>query len=197
MQEFRQKIKDKLIVSAVPRMKIEYSEENFRKLFGEWGRVDTPVGRVVIPKKQFIKLRELGREGWLGAMYQAITEPVFVIQETPVKKAFLKTFVPENKGTILFISVFLELEGNKINITNHQKDIDNILKKIKKTSDVVYEKATITGNSNGHTASRLGILPSGGNGALAHGRNDYHLSLVSTPSGKESRIPGGNLPGFR
>jgi len=125
---------------AVSRLKVEYTEENFKKLFGEWNRVETPVGRVTVPRSQFVKLKDRNREGWLGAVYQTVTDPVLVIREAPDKKLYVKTFAPEKKGIITFLSVILEQGSSRVNISNHEKGMKNILNKIKRADDVVFLK---------------------------------------------------------
>ena len=133
-------IAKKLEELAVPRLRVEYTEENFKKLFGEWNRVETPAGRVTVPRSQFIKLKDRNREGWLGAVYQTITDPILIIQETTDKKLYVKTFAPEKKGVIIFLSVIIEQGSSRVNISNHEKGMRNILNKIKRADDVAYLK---------------------------------------------------------
>ena len=169
LAKFKDGIRHTLVEQAAPRMKAEYTEENFRKLFGEWNRVNTPVGRVTVPKKQFEKLlpennkNKQDRRGWLGAMHQTITDPVIVIQEGPEKKLFVKTFAPEKKGAITFLSVIIEEGNSRVNISNHEKDMNNILNRIKKAGDVVYRKPTTTGVGSLTVGKSLrGVLPAQG-----------------------------------
>jgi hypothetical protein len=189
LNEFKDEIKHTLIDTAVPRMKVGYTEENFKKLFGKWNRVDTPIGGVTVPHSQFIKLEKEKREGWLGAMYQTITDPVVIIQESPERKLYIKTFTPERKGVITFLSVIIEDGNNRVNISNHEKDINNILNKIKKAGDVVYKKPTNTGvDSLTFGKSLRRVLSAGGNYGdqplAIKGIN--HLSIISQESLKKS-----------
>lgn len=184
-EDFKNDLRQTLERMAVPRMKVDYTEENFKKLFGEWNRVDTPIGRVTVPYSQFTKLKKRNREGWLGAMYQTITEPVLVIQESPEKKLFIKTFMPEKKGVVTFLSVVIEEGKSRVNISNHEKDMNNILNKIKKADDVVYQKPTNTGNGSLTIGKSLwGVLPAGGDS----GKPETHLTTVSTKILKKSRL---------
>ena len=154
----------KLEALAVPRLKVEYTEENFKRLFGEWNRVETPIGRVTVPRSQFIKLKDRNREGWLGAVYQTITDPILIVRETIDKNLYVKTFAPEKKGVIVFLSVVIEQGSSRVNISNHEKGIKNILNKIKKADDLAYQKASDTGfDSLTALKTMRGVLPAGGN----------------------------------
>jgi len=174
LAELKDAIRHDLENMAVPRLKVDYTEENFKKLFGEWNRVDTPAGRVTVPHSQFEKLEKENRKGWLGAMYQTITDPVLVIQESPERKLYVKAFTPEKKGVITFLSVVIEKDKSQVNITNHEKDMANVLNKIKKADAVVYKKpATIGGGSLTIGKSLRGVLPAGGEA-------EYSTSRLST-----------------
>jgi len=180
--EIRNEARHTLEELAVPRMKTAYSEENFRKLFGEWGRVDTPAGRVTVPYSQFDKLAKTDkngkdRKGWLGAMYQTITDPVLIIQENPEKKLFVKTFTPEKKGIITFLSVVFEEKQNRVAVSTHEKDINNIVNKIKNAGSIVFRKTLPTGGGSLTIGKSLrGVLPAG----VEMGNLIPHLSTLSS-----------------
>ena len=189
LEQLKAELKQSLIDMAVPRMKVAYTTENFKKLFGEWNRVNTPGGRVTVPFSQFEKLEMENRKGWLGAMYQTITDPVFIIQASPEKKLYVKTFTPERAGVITFLSVIIDKDNSQFNITNHEKPLNNILNKIKKADDVVYKKATNTSyNSLTFGKSRRGVLSehmSKENNTQAKG--SHILPLSPDPIKKSSR----------
>jgi hypothetical protein len=183
LKSFKTELRRKLESMAVPRMKVDYTVENFKKLFGEWNRVDTPIGRVTVPYSQFNKLKDRNREGWLGAMHQTITDPVLVIQESPEKKLLVKTFTSETKGVISFLSIVIEEGKSRVNISNHEKEMNNILNKIKKAGDVVYQKSANTGNGSLTIGKSLrGVLPAGGESS----KPETHLSTASTENLKKS-----------
>jgi hypothetical protein len=128
---------------AVLMDKIEFTRENYDKLFPE-GKVDTPLGRVKMGSNQLAKLESKQRQGILGGVYQTLTKPCIVIKEhrpneNPVH-LYVKTFKKlGNEGIDTLISVIITKDNNKISISTHQKDLRNVLNKIKKPDDILYE----------------------------------------------------------
>jgi len=122
--------------------KVEYTRENYNKLFPD-NKVSTPIGEVNLGGHQFEKLEKEKRQKYLGAMYQTLTDPIAIIKEKDNRgraQLFSKSFKNNLKKTEGVISVVVDIAGKKISISTHPRDINNIINKIKKVADLVYEK---------------------------------------------------------
>ncbi|MCL1818598.1 MAG: PBECR2 nuclease fold domain-containing protein, partial [Spirochaetaceae bacterium] len=127
-------------------------EENFENLFGKNKQVDSPLGKVKIGENQFKKLRAKNRERLLGPMHQTLTDPLIVIREERHGKkslVYVKSFLRERSDKVDAVtSVVVDVRGVNVSISIHQRDINNILNKIKNPGDIVYEKTNQTGGAS-------------------------------------------------
>jgi hypothetical protein len=71
---------------------VEFSWENYIKIFGKDQRVQTPIGEVLIARNQYQKLIDNDRTGWLGAWGQAMKEPDLIYEASDNKYVFVKSF---------------------------------------------------------------------------------------------------------
>jgi len=121
---------------------VDYTRENYDKLFPD-SKVLTPIGEVNLGGHQFEKLEKEKRQKYLGAMYQTLIDPIAIINEDDNgKKAqlFSKSFKNYSKKLEGVISVIVDIAGKKVSISTHPRNINNIINKIKKAADLVYEK---------------------------------------------------------
>jgi hypothetical protein len=167
---------EKLDKFAVPMMEVEYSVENYNKLFPE-GKVKTPLGTVRMGRDQFAKLgRKDGgaRKSYLGAAWQTLTDPVLVIGEGN-DRVYIKSFSGE-KGITSFVSVEKDKDGERVVVTNYRRDIREIARKIKNWADIpLYQKATEGGGPAGGTEGEPLAIS-----------DDNHLNTVSHKPFKKS-----------
>jgi hypothetical protein len=136
---------EKLDMFAVPMMEMEYSRENYNKLF-KGGFVKTPIGTVRMGSDQFDKLaRKDGgaRKSYLGAAWQTLTDPVMVIGEGD-DRVYIKSFSGD-KGFSTFVSVEKNKEDGRFVITNYMRHKSEVLKKIKWADGVIYQKDNVDG----------------------------------------------------
>ncbi|MDR1467947.1 MAG: hypothetical protein LBT00_01495 [Spirochaetaceae bacterium] len=119
--------------------RVEYTRENYLALFGDAEKAETVLGTVLISKNQFQKLADKERTGYLGAMAQTLNNPDIVIQDGPATWYFVKSFKKSTtEGFKTFIDVVVQKGNRKYSISLHQKDLNNILNKIKEPGDITY-----------------------------------------------------------
>ena len=138
----KKRLKRKFVEMAEPMNQLDYTRENYDRLFPD-SKISTPIGYVNLGKHQFEKLKENDRENLLGAMYQTLLDPIVVINENDNgKKAQLysKSFKNAEEKLKGVISVVVDIDGTNVAISTHRRDPNNIINKIKKTADLLYEK---------------------------------------------------------
>ncbi|GMO50016.1 MAG: hypothetical protein Ta2B_30760 [Termitinemataceae bacterium] len=132
-------IAEKLVNMAVPMNEVEFTKENYNKLFPE-GKSKTPIGDIKLGSHQFEKLKEKGREYLLGAMAQTLNDPL-VILDTRDKDGreailYLKSFTRVGTEKIKkVISVVVDIEGKLVSISTgerKEKQIENLIKMAKR-----------------------------------------------------------------
>jgi hypothetical protein len=142
LDSFKKRLKRKFVEMAEPMKQVDYTRENYDKLFPD-SKVSTPTGEVNMGKHQFEKLKANDRENLLGAMYQTLTNPVVIInKDDNGKKAKLysKSFKDDNGELKGALSAVVVIDGVNVAISTHRRNINNILNKIKKPADLLYEK---------------------------------------------------------
>jgi hypothetical protein len=172
--EQQAEVKKKLEDLAVPMMEVEYSKDEYNRLFPE-GTVKTPLKTVKMGSDQFAKLgrKDSGdRQSYIGAAYQTLTDPIVIIKEGD-EDVYIKSFTGKN-GIKTFVSVEKNKDDERIIVTNYRRNEREILKKIKWADSIAYLKDNRGG-------------PAGGNeGKPLADEGDNHLSTVSPESGEKS-----------
>jgi len=169
IERLKNRLREKFANLAEPMKQVEYTRENYDKLFPN-SKVSTPIGEVKLGGHQFEKLKVNERENLLGGMHQTLTDPIAIINEGD-KKALLfsKSFKNDLGKTRGVISVVVDMNGTKVAISTHRRKPSNIINKIKKVADLVYEKPDndrTAGNDpknlavSGDTQSSINITPS-------------------------------------
>ena len=159
----REKAIASLAKYAVPMKKVEFTKENYDRLF-PGGRVNTPLGVVKMGEHQFEKLEAKGRTKYLGAAYQTLKKPVFIVEtEKDGKKynLFIKSFCKEDKGTMLFFGVVVDIKGELISISSYPNEsMKKTVNRIKNGS-ILYEKdtASVAGTRTVNSPSSLERQP--------------------------------------
>jgi hypothetical protein len=124
-------IREKLNSLAVPMEKVEYSRDEYNRLFPE-GKIKTPDGIVQLSKDQFTKLTRKNRQHLLGAMRQTLSDPIIILSETQngrSAKLYIKSF--KGDGNISFVmSVVIREGNNNVAISTGQRKKKQIEKKI-------------------------------------------------------------------
>jgi len=137
----KKRLKRKFAEMEEPMKQIEFTRKNYDKLFPD-NKVSTPIGKITLRNDQFKKLKIKKRQNLLGAMHQTLTDPIAIINEDrkgEKAKLFSKSFL-ENKKPI--VSVVIKEKDKNTVISTHDRKINNILNKIKKPADLIFEKQT-------------------------------------------------------
>jgi hypothetical protein len=125
---------------TVPILKVEYSIAEYNKYFPE-GTVKTPIKIVKMGSDQFAKLGRKdsgGRQSYIGAAYQTLTDPVAIIKEGN-DDVYTKSFTNE-KGFSTFMSVEKDKEDGRFVVTNYMRHKEEIAKKIKRADSIAFLK---------------------------------------------------------
>jgi hypothetical protein len=104
---------------AVPMEYAEFSRETYNRLF-PFGRVKSPIETVKLGANQFEKLKDRGREKYLAAMRQTLTDPVAVFEETRDEgKAhlYIKSFKDTNNKYDFVMSVVVGIGKENVAIS--------------------------------------------------------------------------------
>jgi hypothetical protein len=136
----KEQIIAKLEEFAVPMMEVEYSREEYNRLFPE-GTVKTPLKTVKMGTDQYAKLGRKdsgGRQSYIGAVYQTLTDPIIIIKEGD-DDVYIKSFSNE-KGFSTFISVEKDKEDGRFIVTNYFRHKSEVLRKIKWADSIAYLK---------------------------------------------------------
>jgi len=140
LEFLKKRLKSKFVKMAEPMRQIEYTRENYEKLFPN-NKVITPLGEVKLGMHQFEKLNIKSRENLLGAMCQTLSDPIIVINEDDKKsQLYSKSFINDDKKIISVLTVIANIDGNSVAISTHKRNINNIINKIKKPADLLYER---------------------------------------------------------
>lgn len=119
---------------------IELTIENWDALFGEDGRVNTPLGEVKMGENQFTKLMRQGRNGKLGMVKPTLENPDIIIEdesqardgdntERPSSYVFVKTFLKgDGSRYYYFTSITVSKEGREVVVSSQEKSRNRILR---------------------------------------------------------------------
>ncbi|WP_024751662.1 PBECR2 nuclease fold domain-containing protein [Treponema phagedenis] len=135
----RQRLRAVFTDKAVPMPDIPFTRENYNKLFPR-NRIDTPLGSVKLGEHQFEKLQALGRNYLLGAVATTLKNPVAIIREERdgrKSNLYVKSFIKDKKNKIVQ-SVVIDIDGQHISISTHEKDVSNVLNKIETVGQLIY-----------------------------------------------------------
>ncbi|GBR73955.1 putative phage portal protein [Candidatus Termititenax aidoneus] len=139
-KEIKTRLDKKFDSMAVPMKIIEFSRENYDKLFPD-GKVKTPLGEVKMGEHQFEKLQQ-GRQELLDSMHKTLSDPIAVISEKQDGKwadIYVKSFKGDNKLKGVE-SVVVDQDGIKVSISTHRRNKNNILNKIRSEAKLTYER---------------------------------------------------------
>ena len=141
IEKLKSKIKRLFQDKAIPLPNIPFTRENYNKLFPR-NRINTPLGSVKMGEHQFEKLQALKRDYLLGAVHETLKNPLAVILENrndSKSKLYVKSFfdVDKNKQRIVQ-SVVVGIDGDEVSISTHERNLNNVLGKIKTTDAIIY-----------------------------------------------------------
>lgn len=130
--------------NATVAPEVELTIENWDMLFGEDGKVDTPIGQVKMGENQFTKLMRQDRNGKLGMVKPTLESPDIIIEDDSEAKpgdiserqssyVFVKSFKKEDGSRYYyFTSVTVSKDGKEVVISNQEKRRNAIAKLLSK-----------------------------------------------------------------
>ena len=127
-----------------------FTRENYNALF-PYSKVETPLGAVKLGAHQFEKLEQKDRQYILQAVHDTIADPSIVIKETgkdvfgedKISNIFAKSYIFPSDKVRAIQSVVVSIDGENISITSHQRDISNVVNKIKKPDQLLFAAARV------------------------------------------------------
>ena len=140
LEAVKKDLKKLFTEKAVSLPDIPFTRENYNKLFPR-SRINTPICSVKLGEHQFEKLQTKNRNYLLGAVAETLKKPVAVIFEMKDDKPsllYVKSFLTGGKYKIVQ-SVVVEIDGVNVSVSTHEKDINNVLNKIKQADQVIYK----------------------------------------------------------
>lgn len=126
--------------SAEVAPEIELTIGNWDALFGEEGKVVTPIGEVKMGENQFAKLMRQGREGKLGMIKPTLEQPHVIIEVASEAKegsiterassyVFVRSFKKSDGSRFYhFTSITVSRDGKEVVVSNQEKSRNRILR---------------------------------------------------------------------
>lgn len=188
---------------------IELTIENWDALFGENGRVNTPIGEVKMGEHQFAKLMRQGRNGKLGMIKPTLENPDIIIEdnseagegneaERGSSYVYVKTFAkPDGSRFYYFTSVTVSQDGMEVVVSNQEKTkkrISNLLQKnaiswinekVQSASETQSEKSVSLDDSRTATQADNNTAPLGINSSELLDNKDTADSGISQTLGEK------------
>ena len=150
VETLRKALKTALEETAEELPYTPFTRENYNTLF-PYSKVETPLGAVKLGTHQFEKLEQKDRQYILQAVHDTLADPSIVIKETKkdvfgedkISNIFAKSYIfPSDKARAIQ-SVVVSVDGENISITTHQRDISNVVNKIKKPDQLLFAAAKV------------------------------------------------------
>lgn len=144
IDELKKCLKDSLRQIAKPIKRIDFTRENYNMLF-PYSRIKTPLEEVKLGEHQFEKLEAKERQNILQASYDTLKTPDIVIHETRqtvfgdfnTAHLYAKSFEINGKDKSVQ-SVVVSIEDENVSISTHERDINNLVNKIKTPDQLIY-----------------------------------------------------------
>lgn len=148
-EEDKEKVSDKDAEEIINRLHeemvefpdVDFTDENYEKYLGK--PLDTPIGKIKISDGQKQKLVDSNRTHLIGAISETLQHPGYMCKDTDGKTLFIKTFKRKDRPQNI-ISVIIEKDGLKINVSTHYKR-DNQIKNIIKRAEPLKEASSVHG----------------------------------------------------
>ena len=148
-EELCKALKTALNESAKPLKIIPFTRDNYNKLF-PYSRINTPIENVKLGEHQFEKLDSKERQMILGAVYETLNRPDIIINEMrktvfddeKLAHIYAKSFEIDGKNKAIQ-SVVVDIENENVSISTHERNINNVVNKIKKPEQLIYTSEEI------------------------------------------------------
>ncbi|MBC6713582.1 hypothetical protein [Treponema sp. Marseille-Q3903] len=149
LEKLKDILKEVLKEKAEELPRIEFSQKSYDALFPR-GRIQTPIENVKLGSHQFEKLDAKKRQFILGAVHEVLHTPDLIIDElrknvfgTEEKShIYAKSYLIANKSKGIQ-SVVVVIGNDNVSISTHEKDINNLVNKIKMPEQILYKSSEI------------------------------------------------------
>lgn len=149
LEKLKDILKEVLKEKAEELPKIEFSQKSYDALFPR-GRIQTPIENVKLGSHQFEKLDAKKRQFILGAVHGVLHTPDLIIDElrknvfgTEEKShVYAKSYLIANKSKGIQ-SVVVVIGDDNVSISTHERDINNLVNKIKMPEQILYKSSEI------------------------------------------------------
>ena len=147
--ELQDALKVALKETSVPLEKIDFTRENYNKLF-PYSKIETPIEIVKMGANQFEKLEKKERQDILLAVHDTLKNPDLIINEhrenisekNEDNHIYAKSFLINDK-VYGIQSVVVSIDGENVSISTHERNINNIVNKIKKPDQLLFAAAKV------------------------------------------------------
>lgn len=169
VEELKDGLKSALHEVAEPLIEIDFTRENYQVLFPRY-RIETPLESVKLGANQFEKLEAKDRQRLLSAVYSTLKTPDLIVDEkkTEIDKLFgdevekeshiyAKSFVIEGKEKAVQ-SVVVSIDDDYVSISTHERDINNIVNKIKTPDQLLYVATAVRRMAEQHTQNEQSMV---------------------------------------
>lgn len=169
VDELKNELKSALHEVAEPLIEIDFTRENYQALFPRY-RIETPLESVKLGANQFEKLEAKDRQKLLSAVYSTLKTPDLIVDEkkTEIDKLFgdevekeshiyAKSFVIEGKEKAVQ-SVVVSIDDDNVSISTHERDINNIVNKIKTPDQLLYVATAVRRMAEQHTQNEQSVV---------------------------------------
>ena len=151
---------------------VELTPENWTSLFGEDGKVNTPIGEVKMGESQYFKLAQQGRNGKIGMVKPTLENPDVIIeeerpakdgkQERPTSFIFVKAFTKEDGSRYYyFTSVTVRKDGHEVVISNQEKS-GNRISRLLQQGNVTWTNPKFSSHPNARIEESVPVNDSNG-----------------------------------
>lgn len=149
IEELKNSLKSALHEVSVPLKEIDFTRENYNKLF-PYSKVNSPIETVKLGTNQFEKLEKKERQKILQAVHDTLATPNVIINEEKEdvfgekenSHLYAKSYIIDDKIHGIQ-SVVVSIDGENVSISTHERDINNIVNKIKKPDQLLYAAAEV------------------------------------------------------
>ena len=149
MDELRNALKTALEEVAEPLPETEFTRENYNALF-PFSKIETPIETVKMGAHQFENLEVKERRNILRAVHDVLSNPDLIINDERESvfgdmeqtHVYAKSFIINDKSKAVQ-SVVVSIEGENVSISSHERDISNVVNKIKKPDQLLFAAAKV------------------------------------------------------
>ena len=181
---------------------IAFTPENWKMLFGEDGKISTPLGVVKMGENQYGKLALRERTSYFGMIHPTLTEPHVIIEKNaPAKEAernskylFVRTFKKPNGGRIVhFESITVMRDGMEVSISSHEAE-GKAIKKEMQNGKILHLSETLSLSSERYLTEAPG--KSEGPDLVPTSDNNISDGKVNTLSADKQTVDAESFIGY-